>query len=160
MINYCTNIKCFNDGICQPSFLNYTCLCLGDSYSGQYCEITANKIIVHQIISKSFAYVAIIALISVAMFVIIMDILRYCFGIDPIRREIKQKKKTKKKQLKKNASSIPVRFIYVNTPSIWLFEKVISIKKETQNSIGICLINYSMCLNVHVSLFSSRIKYY
>jgi hypothetical protein len=73
--------------------------------------------VVHQIISKSFAYVVIIALTSVATFIILLDVLKYCFGIDPVTRRIKQKKK-KKKQLTKKKISTPVRLVYVNTPSI------------------------------------------
>jgi TRAP-type C4-dicarboxylate transport system permease small subunit len=117
MINYCTNITCFNQGVCQPSFLNFTCLCLGESYSGQYCEITANKIIVRKRVSRSFAYIAIIAMLSVLMFIAVLDVLKYFFGIDPVTRRIKQKKK-KKKQLTKKKISIPVRLVYVNKPSI------------------------------------------
>jgi hypothetical protein len=79
--------------------LNYSCECLIGSYSGRYCEITAKRIIIFKSVSKSFAYIAIIALVSVAIFVIIMDILKYCFGIDPTREgleRIQQEKRVKK----------------------------------------------------------------
>jgi hypothetical protein len=73
MIKFCDNITCMNNGVCRSLLLNYTCECLGDSYSGRHCEITSKKMIISKIVSKSFAYIAIIALISVAMFVVIME---------------------------------------------------------------------------------------
>jgi hypothetical protein len=38
-------------------------------------------------IAKGIGYIAIIALVTLAGFVIIMDILKYVFGIDAVRRE-------------------------------------------------------------------------
>lgn len=98
MINYCDTIKCENNAVCRPIFRNYTCECLGDSYSGRHCEIVATKIIVRQMVSKSFGYIAILALVLAAFFFVIMDILKYCFGIDPVGEEqerIRRKKQTK-----------------------------------------------------------------
>ena len=117
-INYCKNITCFKKGVCRPSLLNYTCLCLGDSYSGRHCEITANKIVVRQTISKSFAYIAIIAIISVAIVIVTMDVLKYCFGIDPVgptRAELQAAKRKKYKKKRKKPPKI-VRYIYVHAP--------------------------------------------
>lgn len=87
--------------MCRSLFLNFTCECLTGSYYGLYCENTATKVIIYQIISKSFAYIAIIAMITVATFIVVMDILKYYFGIDPTRhnkcrcpvREIKRTEK-------------------------------------------------------------------
>ncbi|CAF5218913.1 unnamed protein product, partial [Rotaria magnacalcarata] len=79
-IDNCRHDTCENDGVCRPILLNYKCECLGDSYSGRHCEIPSMKITILKIVSKSFAYIAIIAMISVAMFIVIMDILKYCFG--------------------------------------------------------------------------------
>lgn len=92
MINYCQNITCKNQGVCRPLFLDYKCECLSGSYSGQYCEIIAKKIILYQTVAKSFAYVSIIAIVCVGMFVIIMDVLKYVFGIDPVREELERMK--------------------------------------------------------------------
>jgi hypothetical protein len=64
-----------NNGVCRPSFHNFTCDCLGESY---YCEITVTKTVIYQVVSKSFAYIAIIA----------MDILKYYFGIDPTHKHL------------------------------------------------------------------------
>jgi hypothetical protein len=111
--NYCKNNKCENNGVCRPLLRDYKCECLGESFSGQYCEITAIKIKIYRIVSKSFSYVGIIALIIVAMFIVIMDILKYCFGIDPVEGE--RERIRRKKQATKRKPVIQ-RFVYVNAP--------------------------------------------
>jgi hypothetical protein len=90
MINYCFDGLCLNNGVCRPLLENYFCECLDGSYSGRNCEITEKRIIIIQRASKSLSYIAIIALLIVAMFFIIMDILHYGFGIDPVGEERKQ----------------------------------------------------------------------
>jgi hypothetical protein len=50
---------------------------------------------------------------SVAMFVIIMDILKYCFGIDPVSEE---RERIRRKKRAKRRKPIIQRFVYVNTP--------------------------------------------
>lgn len=84
--NYCINVTCLNHGICRSSSSSsgYTCECLTSDYSGRYCEDVTRSLIVRQYVSKTFGYIAIIALVVVAAFVAIMDILKYCFGIDPV----------------------------------------------------------------------------
>ena len=89
-----------NNGICRPLFKNYTCECLNDSYSGRHCENIATRIKIYRTVSTSMAYIAILALISTVMFIVIMDILKYCFGIDPVHKErerIRRKKQAKKR---------------------------------------------------------------
>ena len=110
-INNCTNVTCLNNGVCRPLLMNYTCECLGDSYSGRHCETTSPKIIVYKIVSQSFAYVAILALTSVAMFIVIMDILKYCFGIDPVHEERERLRREKRERHRK---PVIQRFQYVN----------------------------------------------
>ena len=80
-------------------FLNFTCNCIGTGYSGRYCEIASTEFIVHQVVSKSVSYVAILFLVSVVLFILILDILKYCFGIDPVKdeRERIRRKKTNEK---------------------------------------------------------------
>ncbi|CAF4169920.1 unnamed protein product, partial [Adineta steineri] len=95
-INYCANITCLNNGVCRPLLSTYKCECLGQSYSGEYCEKSTNSLVVHQVISKSFGYIVIIALIIVAVFITTLDILKYFFGIGPVRKNLKRKKKIKK----------------------------------------------------------------
>lgn len=101
-VNYCSNVKCLNRGVCRALFRNFTCECLGDNYSGLYCEITATRIIVFQILSKSFASVAILIIVSFIIFIIMMDILKYFFGIDVVRhnwRDIRQLRHLKMKRI-------------------------------------------------------------
>jgi hypothetical protein len=93
--------------------MDYKCECLSRRYSDRHCEITAKRIIIYKIVGKSFAYIAVIAMSCVAMFVIIMDILKYCFGIDQAREDLERIRRVK--QAKKRKPVIQ-RFVYVNAP--------------------------------------------
>ncbi len=118
MINCCDfdNVTCENRSVCLPSLLNYTCECRGSNfYSSRHCEIVAKKILIYKFVSKSFAYIVIIAMTVVVMFVVIMDILKYCFGIDPVDEERERIRRAK--QAKKRKRPVIQRFIYVNAPS-------------------------------------------
>ena len=84
-------------------------------YSGRNYQITAVKIKIFRIVSKLFAYISIIAVITVAMFVIIMDVLKYCFGIDLTHEELEQYRR--EKQAKKRKRPVIQRFVYVNARS-------------------------------------------
>jgi len=95
--------------------MNYTCECLGNSYTGRHCEIIATQTAIYKTISKSFAYVAIIAMASVAVFVIIMDIMKYGFGIDVAYQELKRIRRKIPVEKESQKSDI-VRFIYVDAP--------------------------------------------
>lgn len=66
-------------------------------------------------------------MISVGMFVIIMDILKYCFRIDPAKRKLKHIRPKKKPK-----QAVILRFIYVNAPSTSpITEDFISTVEET-----------------------------
>ena len=72
------------------------------------------RLVILQIVSTTCAYVAIIAMSAVATFVVVMDILKYCFGIDPVegeREKLRQEKRVKKRK------PVIERFAYVNAPS-------------------------------------------
>lgn len=86
LINYCDNVTCLNKGICRSLILNYTCECLS-STSGRHCEDVSTGLRIHQYVSKSFAYIAIIIILTTTSFIIILDILKYVFGIDVAHRE-------------------------------------------------------------------------
>lgn len=114
MTNYCYNITCENKGVCRPSLGKFSCECL-DGYSGQYCGTTATRLVIIKAVSKSFAFVAILAMASVVTFVIVMDILKYCFGIDLVEEErerMRREKRAKKRRL------VIQRFAHVNAPAI------------------------------------------
>lgn len=113
MINYCENVECLNKGVCRPFLLNYTCECLGSSYSGRHCEIIAKSTILRQNVSKSFGYVAIICFVIVISFFVVMDILKYCFGIDPTKDELRRIRKAK---AAKRRQVVVQKFVYVNEP--------------------------------------------
>ena len=113
-VNLCRNVQCLNGGVCRPLFLNYICECLGESYSGRYCELTSWDTILHQRLSKSFAYIAIIAMVTAALLVVTMDVLKYGFGIDPAKEEL-AKMKRKKKKVKGKKTIMVVRYLYVHS---------------------------------------------
>jgi hypothetical protein len=114
-VDYCKNVTCQNNGVCRPLSGDYLCECLGDSYSGRHCEMTAKKILVYKLVSKSWGYVAIISMSSVAMFIVIMDILKCVFGIDPVREQ--RERIRGQKQARKRQPPVVQRFIYVNRPA-------------------------------------------
>ena len=115
MMNYCHNVTCQNNGVCRPLFLNYTCECLGESFSGRYCENVATKLVVLQTVTRSFGYIAILFLVLIAAFFVIMDILKYCFGIDPVKDDLERMRRAKALKKPKRPPVIK-KYIYVNAP--------------------------------------------
>jgi hypothetical protein len=98
----CINITCENKGICVASHLSWSCRCSSSFYSGQFCQDTSSTLEVKQKLSKSFASIAIIAIITLYLFVLVMDVLKYGFEIDPVDRERQRmKKEQEKRQLNK-----------------------------------------------------------
>ena len=114
MINLCDSQPCINRGGCRPLLLNYTCECLAGSYSGRHCEMVTGRMILLSVASKSVAYIAIIAIVSVATFIVVMDILKYCFGIDPVEEE--RQRIRRKRWEKRRKRPVIQRFTYVNAP--------------------------------------------
>lgn len=113
MINFCENITCLNNGVCRPSLLDFTCECLGDNYySGRFCEKSSTKVIIYKTASKSFSYIAIIAISTVAAFVITMDILKYCFGINPTYVDLERVRQEKQTQRRK--TRVVQRLTYIH----------------------------------------------
>jgi hypothetical protein len=127
-INYCINISCLNQGLCRPLLLDFQCECLAGSYSGRYCEITSSRILTLQAVSKSFAFIAIVAMVTVVLFIIIMDILTYCFGIDLTQAERVQIKQ--KNYLRNKKSNFNTRYGSVNISTIQLMERSSSVLEE------------------------------
>ena len=110
-VNYCGNVTCLNNGVCRATLLNYTCQCLGNSFSGRHCEIKASTTVVRQTVSRSFAYVAIIALGILMLFIVMLDVLKYGLGIDPATEG-------KGRQIRKRRPPpVAIRFVYVNLSS-------------------------------------------
>ncbi|CAF1362792.1 unnamed protein product [Adineta steineri] len=113
MVNYCENITCENGGICQGLFGDYNCECLSASYSGRHCEITANILVARKAISKSVGYIGLLCITGLVSFIIILDILKYGFHIDPIRAERKRMRQ-KKDQKRRRKPTVVVRFQYID----------------------------------------------
>ncbi|CAF1171569.1 unnamed protein product [Adineta ricciae] len=109
-INYCWNITCYNRGVCRPLLGAYKCECLFGT-GGEHCEKITTKLYIYRVVATSFAFIAILAMISVILFVIIMDFLRYFFGIDPVRRE---RERIRKERRAKRRKPVIQRFVYVN----------------------------------------------
>ena len=114
MHNYCDGNECQNNAPCRPLVGGYKCECLSDSFTGEFCQITAIKIKILRTVAKSFAFVGILALISVVMFIVIMDILKYGFGIDPVHEERERLRRERRAKYRK---PVIQRFIYVNAPT-------------------------------------------
>jgi hypothetical protein len=119
----CANIICENHGVCLSSYLSWSCECLDSSfYYGQYCEHKSSSLLAREILSRSFASIAIVAITGVFVFVITMDILKYVFKIDPIdseRRRLalehgKKSKKSKTKRPKHKHRPFSMQFFHIS----------------------------------------------
>ena len=111
-VSHCENVVCLNQGVCRSSASTYTCQCLSASYSGRYCELKANRLSLHRTLAKSIGFAGICSLIILALFVTIMDLLKYGFGIDPVGDDLKRMQIRKKKA----REPIAIRFLYVHVP--------------------------------------------
>ena len=107
-INYCGNVTCLNNAVCRPLLLGYKCECLTSSFSGRYCEQKANDILIKEIVAESLAYVAILAICIVMLFIIVLDVLKYVFQIDVVEQEHKQLKKKRVRVRRKPPVTIKV----------------------------------------------------
>ena len=117
---------------CSPGWYGSQCQTkVNYCYSGRHCEITAAKIVVYQTTAKSLVYIAIVAILCVTIFIIVMDILKYCFGIDPTH---KKPEKNKRKNLSRKPKPFVIqRFVYINPSTQISPDKMNSIKKATPN---------------------------
>ena len=84
----CTNITCENRGICRTIGFAWKCFCFDTTlFYGHHCQYKSNKLKVLEVLSKSFAYVAIGVISATCTFIILMDVLKYVFHIDPVEFE-------------------------------------------------------------------------
>ena len=116
----CRNITCENHGFCIHSYQSWSCQCLDASlYSGEFCQHESSRLKAKQILSKSFAFIAILAITAVFVFVIVMDVLKYVFNIDPVDRErrllaLKEEKKyTHTLSKRTEHKKVALRFFYI-----------------------------------------------
>jgi hypothetical protein len=74
--------------MCETVELTWKCICLDSTlYYGAYCQYATGKLKLREILSKSFASIAIGTMITTCTFIVIMDILKYAFNIDPVEAE-------------------------------------------------------------------------
>ena len=108
---YCQNVTCLHDGVCQSLWNGYQCQCLSGSYTGDHCETISSETVFYQYMSKSFAFVAITMIGSVGLFIVVMDVLKYCFGLDlaKVHRKINRKKVVNRRQ-----RGLAIHYVYVN----------------------------------------------
>jgi len=94
----------FVRGPCQPT----TC------WNNGTCN---NRSSILKFVSKSFGYVSIIFLLCTVAFFVVMDVLKYCFGIDPTKQDLERIRRQKAiERAKKNRKPVIQKFTYVNAP--------------------------------------------
>ena len=97
----------------------WKCTCLSDTlYYGNLCQYQTNKLKVKQALTRSFASIAIIALSLTCLFIVLMDILKYGFHIDPVQRERRRIQKQQEQQRQRREARLhppkmALRFQYV-----------------------------------------------
>ncbi|CAF0966026.1 unnamed protein product [Adineta steineri] len=119
-VNLCGNITCENKGECETYDMHWKCVCLDSTlYYGDYCQFKTSKLEVKEILSKSFASIAIASLIVTCGFILIMDILKYFFHIDPVEyeRETYRKRRDQRRRARKPPKNgdmkLALRFQYI-----------------------------------------------
>ena len=119
-IDYCGNITCQNHGICQTVQMQWKCRCLDSNlYTGDYCQFKSSALKMREIISRSFAGVAIGAITVTCGFVVVMDILKYAFQIDPVECERESYRRRRdlhreaRRPGRKSETKVALRFQYV-----------------------------------------------
>lgn len=110
-INYCINVTCKNQGVCRSRKDGYECICLTPSYSGSLCESVDTKLSLQKQFNQSFAFIAIIFLASVFIFVLTLDFLKFVLQID-VTEQYKIRRRPRYSRIRR-AHTI-VRYNYVN----------------------------------------------
>ncbi|CAF1545044.1 unnamed protein product, partial [Didymodactylos carnosus] len=104
-IDYCTelNVSCQNKGICAPLFKDFECCCLTADTWGRYCEEQSTSSLMMKDVRRGLGCIAWAALGIVVGFFVVMDILKYGFGTDPVEQERRRKhwEKAMREQVKR-----------------------------------------------------------
>jgi hypothetical protein len=108
--------------MCQTIENDWECRCLDPTlYYGDYCQFKSGALRLREILSKSFAAVAIGAIVTTCSFVVVMDVLKYAFHIDPVecerdsyRRRIELQRQARRPPPKTDHPRIALRFQYVS----------------------------------------------
>ena len=95
----CDNVTCENGGYCTADYFDFKCECT-TYFSGRYCEIKAADLTVLENVSTSISAVGLVALVLWVLFLIVMDLSKFLFKIEP-KDLSKQRKELKKNKLLK-----------------------------------------------------------
>lgn len=79
----CLNVTCLNSGQCIEGNGNYTCMC-GNYFSGRHCEIKNDDLIILEKVSSSISVFGIAMIVTYFLIIISMDVMRFCFDIEPV----------------------------------------------------------------------------
>ena len=117
LTDYCRSIICQNNGQCRPSLLNFTCECTTSDFTGRYCEIKSASLVIKAAVKQSIGYIAIIAILGAFSIIVMLDILKYVFKIDPVEKERRNLAKQRRRQREQRSKpKLVQRFVYVNAP--------------------------------------------
>jgi hypothetical protein len=78
----CKNVTCSNGGNCIADYSNFSCNC-PTYFNGIFCEDKDSDLIVLETVSASISVVGIIAITSWCLFILLMDLSRYVFKMEP-----------------------------------------------------------------------------
>ena len=113
-LDLCANITCANKGVCKTIAMVWKCMCLSEElYYGDRCQYQTGALKVKEAMSRSFASVAITAIVLTCTFVISMDVLKYVFHIDPVKIERQKVRQKKRDKAQSHVPRAPERFQYV-----------------------------------------------
>ncbi len=120
-IDLCDNITCENNGVCITSQFMWKCICLDSSfYYGDYCQFKTKALKLREILSKSFASIAIGMIIATCVFIIVMDVLKYGFHIDPVEveresyRQRREARRRARRGIRSTEPKLALRFKYIS----------------------------------------------
>ena len=111
-LNYCANVTCENQGVCRSRTSTYECLCLGESYSGRHCETVSKETVILRTVASSISFTLISIISGCALFIVMMDVLKYVFGVDVAKVEEKDRRPRRRHRRPKHLHII--HYVYVN----------------------------------------------
>ena len=129
LVNFCRNVTCVNGGVCRSRYNRGTCVCNDDFYYGQYCELLKTSTNVRINLNRGdgrlswslpnrsslcvgIGWLMIFVLSTFVSYILLMDILKYVFGIDPVEVDRDHLSQRRFKARRKRCS-VAIRFTYV-----------------------------------------------
>ena len=152
--DFCSDVKCENDGVCQSRSVTYQCLCVSDSYSGVYCEVVSGKIRMYRISALTIACASIAMIVGCATFVVVMDVLKYVFGIHVAKVKQFKKRRHNPKGKGKNLSSWNATDMSTQLVICSLYGS----RQCPHDEYSLILMNHTACLDIKTTPFSLRVR--